>query len=114
VEGLNGGIDVYARHGHVLRAAHAASFHDEAVEHYYRNTFLQDFMDAVESRIRAENRAGRASVPDPPEVARALVLMNATVLAERLARPTEDRPESVSKTICQMWLRVIYGPDIPN
>jgi TetR/AcrR family transcriptional regulator, ethionamide resistance regulator len=111
-EALKKAIGVYARHGHVLRAAHEAAFHDEAAERHYRYTLVQAFIDAVARRIRAENHADRAAVPDPEEVARALVLMNATVLAERLGRPPKDRPESVIKAISLMWTRVIYGRDI--
>jgi TetR/AcrR family transcriptional regulator, ethionamide resistance regulator len=110
-EALDEAIGVYARHGHVLRAAHEASFHDEVVERYYRHTFLQDFIDAVARRIQAENHAGRAAVPDPEQVAGALVLMNATVLAERLGGPAKDQPESITETASLMWARVIYGRD---
>ncbi len=110
-EGLDGAIRVYVRHGHVLRAAHEASFHDEVAERYYRHTFLQDFIDAVAQRIRAENCAGRTSVSDPEEVSSALNLMNATVLAERFSRPGAHPPEPISEAIRLIWTRVIYGPE---
>jgi TetR/AcrR family transcriptional regulator, ethionamide resistance regulator len=111
-EAMSEAIGVFARHGHVIGAAHAASFHDQAVERHYRHAFLQAFIDAVALRIRAENRAGRAAVPDPERVAEALVLMNATVLSERLGRPAKERPEPIGETIILIWLRVIYGRDI--
>jgi AcrR family transcriptional regulator len=110
-EAMNDAIGVFARHGHVLGAAHAASFHDEAVERHYRHVFLQAFIDAVATRIRAENRAGRAAVPNPERVAEALVLMNAAVLSERLGGPRKERPGPISKTIILIWARVIYGRD---
>ena len=113
-EAMNDAIGVFARHGHVISAAHAASFHDEAVERHYRHAFLQAFIDAVATRIRAENQAGRAAVPDPEQVAEALVLMNATVLSERLGRLPREQPEPISKTIILIWLRVIYGRDIQS
>jgi len=103
--------EIYARHGHVLRAAHEASYHDEAVERYYRHTLLQNFMDAVADRLRTEHRAGRASVPDAREVAHALVLMNANVLVERLGRQPRDRPQAVARTLRFIWARAIYGRD---
>jgi AcrR family transcriptional regulator len=111
-EGMNDAIGVFARHGHVISAAHAASYHDEAVERHYRHVFLQAFIDAVATSIRAESKAGRAAVPSPEKVAEALVLMNATVLSERLGRPPKEGPEAISKTIVLIWLRVIYGRDI--
>lgn len=102
---------IYAQHGHVLSAAQAASFHDAAVEQYYRHTLLQNFMDAVARRLRAEHRAGRATVPDPVHVAHALLLMNASVLAERLGRPPTDRTAPVARTLRFMWARTVYGRD---
>lgn len=113
-EGLDGVIRIYVRHGPLLRAAHEASFHDEAAERYYRHTLLQDFIDAVAQRIRAENRAGRASVSNPEEVSSALNLMNATVLAERFGRPGTHPPEPVSEAIRLIWTRTIYGCDPPE
>jgi AcrR family transcriptional regulator len=110
-EAMSDAIGVFARHGHVIGAAHAASFHDEAVERHYRQVFLQAFIDAVARRIRAENQAGRAAVPDPERVAEALVLMNATVLSERFGRRRKERPGPISETIILIWLRVIYGRD---
>ena len=102
-------IGVFARHGHVLAAAHAASFHDEAVERYYRHGFLQAFVDAVGAPIRAENAAGRADVPDPKGVATGLVLMNASTLTEAFGRPDVDPPASTAETNLFIWERVIYG-----
>ena len=64
-DALKAAIDVFAKHGHVLAAAHAASFQGEAVERYYRYGFLQAFVDAVTARIEADNAAGHADVPDP-------------------------------------------------
>ena len=108
-EALADAIAVFAQHGHVLRAAHSASYHDETVERHYRHGFVQDFIDAVATRIRAENRAGRAAVPNPDVVAEALVLMNSTVLSEQFGRPGKGRPELVSEAIVLIWERAIYG-----
>ena len=113
-EAMSDAIAVFARHGHVISAAHAASFHDVAVERHYRLVFLQAFIDAVAIRIEAENEAGRAAVPDPEQVAEALVLMNATVLSERFGRRRKEQPEVVGPTIILVWERVIYGRDVQS
>ena len=113
-EAMSDAIAVFARHGHVISAAHAASFHDVAVERHYRLVFLQAFIDAVAIRIEAENEAGRAAVPDPEQVAEALVLMNASVLSERFGRRRKEEPEVVGPTIILVWERVIYGRDIQS
>jgi len=110
-DALDGVCAIYARHGHVLSAAQAASFHDAAVEQHYRHTLLQNFIDAVARRLRAEHRAGRARVPDPVHVAHSLLLMNANVLAERLGRPPTDRSAAVARTLRFIWARAVYGRD---
>ena len=106
---LDAAIQVWARHGHVLRAVHEASFHDAEVQRYYRDGLVQDFIDAIAERLRAENRAGRTAIPNPKEVAHSLAMLNAAVLAERLGRATGERPRTVSKTLQYVWLRTIYG-----
>lgn len=110
-DALDGVAAIYAQHGHVLSAAHAAAFHDAAVEQYYRHTLLQNFIDAVARRLRAEHRAGRTRVPDPVHVAHALLLTNASVLAERLGRPPTDRTAAVARTLRFIWARTVYGRD---
>jgi len=110
-DALDGVAAIYAQHGHVLSAAQAASFHDAAVERHYRHTLLQNFIDAVARRLRAEHRAGRATVPDPVHVAHSLLLMNASVLAERLGRPPTDRTAAVARTLRFIWARAVYGRD---
>ncbi|MFN8164160.1 MAG: TetR/AcrR family transcriptional regulator [Solirubrobacterales bacterium] len=110
-EGLKAAIGVYAKHGNVLRAAHEASFHDEAIAQRYRYGLLQDLIDATAARIRDENVAGRTSVPDPQLVAESLVLMNSMVMAEHLGRPSDEAIEALAVANLWFWERVIYGGD---
>ncbi len=56
---LDSVVRAYLLNGHVLRAAHIASFEDEETERFYRDTMVQDFIDAVAFRISAENRLER-------------------------------------------------------
>lgn len=107
--GIDGVVEVYARHGHVLRAIHEASYHDHEVERYWRGGLIEDFIDAVAERLRTERRAGRTAISNPRDVAHALLLMNANVLAERLGRSPADRPRAVAKTLRFMWEQVVYG-----
>ncbi len=108
-EALSAAISVYAKHGDVLRAAHEASFHDESVERYYRHGLVQEMINAVATRIEADNLAGRASVPDPHATAQSLVLMNSMVMAEHLGGSTDEAAESVAVANVWIWERVIYG-----
>lgn len=108
-EGLDQVVDIYARHGRLLRAAHEASFHDHEVERFYRAFLIDSFIDAVAKRLRRERRAGRSAVTRPDDVAHALLAMNATVLVERLGRTPADSPRAVARTLRFMWEQVIYG-----
>jgi TetR/AcrR family transcriptional regulator, ethionamide resistance regulator len=100
---------VYARHSHLVRAIHEASYHDREVEGYYRDGVIEDFIQAVAARLRAERRAGRTGVRQPEELARALVLMNVNVFFERLGRSGIDKPAAVAGTLADIWVRAIYG-----
>ena len=100
---------VYARHGHVVRGIHEASYHDREVEGYYRDGVIEDFIQAVADRLRADRRAGRTGVREPEELARALVLMNVNVFFERLGRSGTDKPAAVARTLADIWVRAIYG-----
>lgn len=102
--------DVYAKHGRVLRAIHEASYHDDEVEQAYRYGITENFIRIVERRLRTEKRAGRTSVSNPGEVARALILMNATVLVERLGDPRAARPADVARPLIYIWQQTVY-PD---
>jgi len=106
--GLEQVVQIYARHGHLLRAVHEASYHDREVERYYREV-IDDFVEVVAELLRRENRAGRTSVPNPRDIAHALLMMNSNVLVERLGRSPADKPRAVAKTLYYIWERAIYG-----
>jgi TetR/AcrR family transcriptional regulator, ethionamide resistance regulator len=106
--GLEQVVQIYARHGHLLRAVHEASYHDREVERYYREV-IDDFIEALAELLRRENRAGRTSIPNPRDVAHALLMMNSNVLVERLGRSPADKPRAVAKTLYYIWERAIYG-----
>jgi AcrR family transcriptional regulator len=113
IAGIDAGLlevaETYARHGRVLRAIHEASYHDREVELYYREGLIQNFIDAVAARIRAENEAGRADVEDPDAVARALLILNSNLFVERLGGgPDSDSPAAVAATLALIWRRTIY------
>jgi AcrR family transcriptional regulator len=106
--GLEQVVEIYALHGHLLRAIHEASFHDHEVERAYRQV-VDDFIDVVATILRRENRSGRTSVPRPREVAHALLTMNTNVLVERLGRAPTDSPRAVAETLQFIWERAIYA-----
>ena len=100
--------DVYARHGRVLRAIHEAAHHDDKVEQAYRHGTIENFIRTVTKRIRMEKRAGRTNVGNPAELARALVIMNANVMVERLSSSPAARPADVARPLITIWQHAVY------
>jgi AcrR family transcriptional regulator len=107
--GLDQVVEIYARHGRLLRAAHEASFHDHEMERFYRAFLVDSFIEAVAKRLRRERRAGRSAVTRPDDVAHALLTLNVNVLVERLGRTPPDSPLAVARTLRFMWEQAIYG-----
>ena len=109
-EGLERVAEVYAEHGHLLRAVHEASYHDREVERFYRGGLLQNFIDAVTERLEAEKAAGRTSIDDPEQTATALLLLNANYFVEQLggAQSGLRTPKAVAATLSEIWVRTIY------
>lgn len=106
---LESAIQVWARHGRVLRALHEASFHDDQVQRYYRDGLVQNFIDAIAKRLRAEKRAGRTAIRNPNEVAHSLAVLNAAVLADSLGTKSGELPRAVPEALQHIWLHTIYG-----
>ena len=109
-EALREVIRIYAEHGPVLAAIAEAAHHDDEVERVFGGQ-LENFRAAVATRIRSEKRAGRSTVTNPEQAARALVLMTERFLAQRLGREPQDRPLGVAKVLEQIWIRTIYGAE---
>ena len=106
---LEAGARVWARQGAVLRALHEASYHDHEIQRYYREGLVQGFIDGVERKLRAENEAGRATVPSPKSIAEGLVLLNIQVYLERIAcAPGAEDPREVAETVQYIWIQAIY------
>lgn len=101
---------VYARHGRVLGAIHEASFHHEAVRQAWREGVLEEWIRAVADQLRNQRERGVTQVEDPDEVARALLLMNTAVFAERLATQPPAAAGAVAETLARIWVGAIY-PD---
>ncbi len=100
--------ETWAGHGHMLRAAHEAAYHDPDVERLYLAMAVDAFATPLAALLRRERRAGRTAVSNPGEVARALMLMNVNVFAARLGRRPPDSPAAVARTLTQIWAGTIY------
>lgn len=100
--------EAWAAHAHLLRAANEAAHYDPDVERLYLAMAVEDFAKPIAALLRRERRAGRTAVSNPEEVARALMLMNVNVFAERLGRRPPDSPAAVARTLTQIWAGTIY------
>ncbi|WP_292974754.1 TetR/AcrR family transcriptional regulator [Mycobacterium sp.] len=104
-----GMAEVYARHGHVLRALGDAAAGDKAVEAAY-NKVVEQFIDATRKRILAEQASGlvRADL-DAEETARALVSLDERYLLRSIvAQPSTD-PQRVADVLVNIWSSTLYG-----
>src|SRR5262245_14546579 len=108
--GIRAGAEVFARHGLVLSAIHAASFRYETVQRAWRDGVLEDWIGAIAAQLRAQRERGLTRVADPEEIARALLLMNTAVFVERLGEQPPDPPEAVAETLAEIWIGALY-PD---
>jgi AcrR family transcriptional regulator len=108
-QGIRASAEVFARHGLVLAAIHEASFRYEAVQRAWREGILEDWIHAIAAQLRAQRERGAASVANPEEIARALLLMNTAVFVERLGKQPPDPPEAVAETLAEIWIGALYS-----
>jgi TetR/AcrR family transcriptional regulator, ethionamide resistance regulator len=103
---------VYQDHGPVLLAMAEAAHHDDEVERVY-NALVQGFADGVVARLERDAAAGRASVPNPAEVACALVWMTERQLAVTFGRreTTAAERSATVEGLYTIWTRTLYGTD---
>jgi AcrR family transcriptional regulator len=103
---------VYHAHGPVLLAMAEAAHHDDEVERVY-GALVQGFADGVVARLERDAAAGRASVPNPAEVASALVWMTERQLAVAFGRQetTEAERAATVEALYTIWTRTLYGTD---
>jgi TetR/AcrR family transcriptional regulator, ethionamide resistance regulator len=111
-EALERMAGVYQDHGPVLLAMAEAAHHDDEVERVY-NALVQGFADGVVARLERDAAAGRASVPNPAEVATALVWMTERQLAVTFGRRDTTAAERTAavEALYTIWTRTLYGTD---
>lgn len=111
-EALRGVVDVWVRHGPVLRAVVEASLSDERVARLWREELMERFVDAVAARIDAEVQAGGVAPLPTRETATALLLLNERYLMDRLGRIPQGDPVAVAAVLVAVWTRALYGPEV--
>jgi AcrR family transcriptional regulator len=102
---LDRGVELWARHGHLLAAVEEASHHDPAVAAAYGAAFERTVESTATMMATAVENGHYRLEPRP--VARALLRMNEGYLTDALARdPHPDREEAL-RTLWTIWSRVL-------
>lgn len=110
---LRNQVQVYLRHGPVLRALSEASSADERVEQAYRG-LVQEFITATAQHIREEQARGRIGpLVDVDETARALTWLDERYLSEALGRTPQVDPDVVTQVLYNIWISTLYGNNAP-
>jgi AcrR family transcriptional regulator len=102
---LERGVELYARHGHLLAAVEEASHHDPEVERVYHEAFERSV--ETTASLLAAGVANGHYVLEPLPVARALMHLNAGYLSDVLARDPHGDREQALTTLWTIWARLL-------
>ena len=103
--GLSGTVDVYVRHGPLLRAVAEASATDERIEAAYQDS-TEAFIELTAAALERMVHAGLLHVPDGRALARAMTLMNQGYLLAEFGREPQGDPKLALSTLETVWLRL--------
>jgi TetR/AcrR family transcriptional regulator, ethionamide resistance regulator len=103
--GLAGTVDVYVRHGPLLRAVAEAAVTDERIEEAYRGS-TEAFIELTAAALERMVSAGKLDVPDAHALARAMTLMNQAYLLAEFGREPQGDPKLALATLESVWLRL--------
>lgn len=103
-------LQLWRRHGAVLRAAVAARHTDSDIGQYW-GEIEEGFIAAAAQRIERERTAGRspAGPPSATDLARALgAMMQRTHLEASKEVSSDERDAEIALTVATIWHRTIY------
>jgi TetR/AcrR family transcriptional regulator, ethionamide resistance regulator len=103
---LSAAVDVYHRHGPLLRAVDEAALADEQLRHDYE-VMRKRFDDFAERSLRDVADAGETAPSDFAEAARALNFMNVSYLLDAFGREPRVTPDVAVQTLTEIWEAVI-------
>jgi TetR/AcrR family transcriptional regulator, ethionamide resistance regulator len=103
---LEAAVEVYQRHGPLLRCVAEAAAVDPQIASQYA-ALRKRFDDFAEQSLR-ELAEFRRMPTDLAETARALNLMNETYLTDAFGREPRVSPETAVQTLTEIWDAVIY------
>jgi len=103
---LTAAVDVYQRHGPLLRAVDEAAPADEQIRHDYE-VLRRRFDDFVEQSLRGVADLGKTPPANLAETARALNFLGVSYLLDAFGREPRVTPEVAVQTLTEIWEAVI-------
>ncbi|MCW2968076.1 MAG: TetR family transcriptional regulator [Solirubrobacteraceae bacterium] len=109
VAAIEPAIDVFVRHGPLVRAISEAASYDGDVERVF--LAAQERAVAVTGRLFERARDAGAPITDAAETARALTAMNVRYLIDAYGGRPRVEPVTALATLLEVWLGVL-GPSV--
>lgn len=109
-DSLTGLVDVCYRLGPILRAANDAAATDERYEKVWKQ-FIEQFDDAVTTRIKADQEQGLIPDFDARPVAEALNRLDVLMLLDAFGQHPRKQPEPVYEALSRIWISTLYGSE---
>ena len=103
---LRAAVDVYQRHGPLLRGVAEAAAGDEQIARDYA-AMRKRFDDFAEESLRGVADLGHTPLADVAETARALNMMGESYLLDAFGREPRVSPETAVATLAEIWDAVI-------
>ncbi len=109
-DSLAGLVDVCYRLGPILRAADDAAATDERYEKVWKQ-FIEQFDDAITTRIKADQEQGLIPNFDARPVAEALNRLDVFTLLDAFGQHPRKQPEPVYEALSRIWISTLYGSE---
>jgi len=107
-ESLTGLVDVCYSLGPILRAANDAAATDERYEKAWKQ-FIEQFDDAITTRIEADQEQSLIPVFDARPVAEALNRLDVLTLLDAFGQHPRKQPKPVYEALARVWISTLYG-----
>ncbi|MFC1764667.1 TetR/AcrR family transcriptional regulator [Planctomycetota bacterium] len=105
---IRGLVEVCVEKGPIVRAVSEATSASAHLEQIW-NDFMDKFDVAIETRLRAEQKAGRVGSLNARETARALNRLDAAYLILSFGRRPQSDPQEVTQALASIWINTVYG-----
>ena len=105
---LGGIVQTCVEHGPILRAVAEAAPFDRRLERVW-TTYFRRWDDAVEGRIKAQQREGLIPRMDALRTAHALNALDAALMIAEFGRRPQGDPRVALDTLHRIWVGTLYG-----